>query len=65
MLYRIIGRILDSIYRLVCGRQKTKTFQRLDLSPSSCGLGQDKPTQFGPLERATPVIETGFSNGPS
>jgi hypothetical protein len=35
MLYRTIGPILDSIHRLVCGRQKITTFRKLDLS-SSC-----------------------------
>jgi hypothetical protein len=31
---------LDSIHRLVCGRQNTTTFRRLDLSPSSGGWGR-------------------------
>jgi hypothetical protein len=39
MLYRAIGLVLDSVHRLVCGRQKTTTFRRLDLSPSSGGWG--------------------------
>jgi hypothetical protein len=34
---RTIGLILDSIHHLVCRRQKTTTFRRLDLSPSSGG----------------------------
>jgi hypothetical protein len=38
VLYRTIGLILDSIHHLVCRRQKTTTFRRLDLSPSSVGL---------------------------
>jgi hypothetical protein len=50
---RAIGLVLDSIHRLVCGKQNTTTFRRLDLSPSSGGWGQDKPTQLGPLERAS------------
>jgi hypothetical protein len=40
LLYRAIGLILDSIHRLVCGTQKTTTFRRLDLSPSSGGWGR-------------------------
>jgi hypothetical protein len=40
VMYRAIGLVLDSIYRLVCGRQKTTTFRRLDLSPSSGGWGR-------------------------
>jgi hypothetical protein len=36
-LYRAIGLVLDSIHRLVCGRQNTATFRRLHLSPSSGG----------------------------
>jgi hypothetical protein len=31
---------LDFIHRLVCGRQNTTTFRRLDLSPSSGGWGR-------------------------
>jgi hypothetical protein len=38
--YRAIGFVLDSIHRLVCGRQKTTTFRRMDLSPSSGGWGK-------------------------
>jgi hypothetical protein len=38
-VYRAIGLVLDSIHRLVCGSQKTTTFRRLDLSPSSGGWG--------------------------
>jgi hypothetical protein len=40
MLYKAIGLVLDSIHRFVCGRQKTTTFRRLDLSPSSGGWGR-------------------------
>jgi hypothetical protein len=37
---RAIGLVLDSIHRLVCGRQKTTTFRRLDVSPFSGGRGR-------------------------
>jgi hypothetical protein len=37
---RAIGLVLDFIHRLVCGRQNTTTFRRLDLSPSSGGWGR-------------------------
>jgi hypothetical protein len=40
MKHRAIGLVLDSINRLVCGRKKTTTFRRLDLSPSSGGWGR-------------------------
>jgi hypothetical protein len=39
-LYRTIGLILDSIHLLVCRRQKTTTFWRLDLCPFSGGWGR-------------------------
>jgi hypothetical protein len=55
--YRAIGLVLDSIHRLVCGKQNTTTFRRLDLSPSSGGWGR-----INPLERASlnHWIETSF-----
>jgi hypothetical protein len=40
MLYRAIGLVLDPIHCLVCWRQNTTTFRRLDLSPSSGGWGR-------------------------
>jgi hypothetical protein len=40
LLYRAIGLVLDSIHHLACGRQKTTTVRRLDLSPSSGGWGR-------------------------
>jgi hypothetical protein len=49
MSLRAIGLLLDFIHRLVCGRQKI---------PKRFGdwiwiwMGQDKPTQLGPLENA-------------
>jgi hypothetical protein len=38
--FRATGLVLVSIHRLACGRQKTTTFRRLDLSPSSGEWGR-------------------------
>jgi hypothetical protein len=60
MLYRAIGLVLDSIHRLVCGRQKTTTFRRLDLSPSiSSFIATDSPS---PLHFSTSRSETFTTN---
>jgi hypothetical protein len=56
MLYRTIGLILNSIHRLICRRQKTTTFRRLDLSPSSGGLGLDKPISWARQKELVSVI---------
>jgi hypothetical protein len=50
MLNRAIGLILDSIHRLVCGRQKNNVSETGSVSVLRW-MGQDKPTQLGPLER--------------
>jgi hypothetical protein len=53
MFYRAIGLVLDVIHRFVCGRQKIP--QRFGdwIYLRSQVDGQDKPTQLGPLERAS------------
>jgi hypothetical protein len=43
--------VLDFIHRLVCKRQKTTTFRRLDLSPSSGGLGRINLLSWAQLSR--------------
>jgi hypothetical protein len=50
---------LDSIHRLVCG-SFTKDHNVSETGSVSVlrWMGQDRPTQLGPSERTSPVIET-------
>jgi hypothetical protein len=48
----------DFIHHLVCGRQKYHNVSETGSVSVLRWMGQDKPTQLGPLERASPVIET-------
>jgi hypothetical protein len=50
---RAIGLVLDFIHRLVCERQKYHNVSETGSVSILRWMGQDKPTQLGPLERAS------------